>query len=328
MLNFVCISLSFDWPTIIISGLVGALLSWFLTLLISFLKSSSRKTQIITCRIEEKSFYSLSSDCIKVQVTFNGVECDRGLTVLRFALINHSNSSLNYENNFDEPVLIKSDKYDILDAGVLNPMPTRSKVWVDDNGKVHIKWGLWKKGESIRLRLIGRPLSGETGGLDSDVSFYDSLKYNLRSDSVENVVSNRPSLKKLIISLFLILLFCFCLQYCFIAKDSSNRLYSFDYSGESVTGVLEYNEEKDSFIICLPDSSNTASQLFSLKKHPRIIVSNTIGEGIFLLILYGSMFFLLSGICIFLSYIANQKDKNKMFSENYDNANNSNDLEE
>ena len=219
MLNSVCFSLSFDWPTIIISGLVGALLSLFLTFLSSFFKSSRRKTQIVTCRIEEKSFYSFASDCIKVQVTFNGVECKRGLIVLQFALINQSNDSLSYQKSFYWPILIKSEKYVILDAIVLNPMPTKSEVWIDNNGKVNIKWGLWKKGETIRLQLIGQPLPPENTASDSELSFYDSLKYNIRSDSVENVAPIRPNLNKLILIIFFASLFSFFLQYYFVAKD-------------------------------------------------------------------------------------------------------------
>lgn len=304
---------TFDWLTILISSFVGALISWLISKIVLLFKPTHLKPFISTRRIKENSFSPFSNDGIEVHVDYKGFYCREGLSVMQFDLLNRGGKSISFDKDFYGPLLIKSESFKILDAKVLNPGSINSEVSINDEGSVCVKWGLWKKGESIRIQLIGQPSSQIESEDPGFLSFYDSLRYNLRSDCIDSIVVDRPSLRNSIVVLFFIALFSFGVLYFFVARDSSVHYYTFDISGETVSGFLEYNKANDSFMICSRDSLYSRDRIFSFERHPEIIVSNTISEGMLFLIICVAMFFMTSIIAVGDYLIESYKDKNKMF---------------
>ena len=306
-----------DWKSTLFGAVVGAIVSVLIQAIIKLFKPGKSDYHLsLDIKGGEKHFSSLESDDVSINVKYRGVSIEGEMAVLEIELYNDGRKAISFANHFNRPIYLKSDDYTIVSAKAVDSEKVGAKISKKEDGTICISWDLLKSDESIRLQLIGQRKDETKKRWQKDQApFYNSLKFNVRSDCVDYLVSGGPSIKKMIM-MMVIGVIIMAVMHIFLFIEPEKKNYKFQVKGEIATGVLVYDRDNDVFVVQQVDSL-TVSDGMSLVKQPNVElrVSFIRGRTVSLIINYLGFIILIIILGIIVSLSNKHNDKRKAFDE-------------
>lgn len=301
-----------EWPSIIIGGVIGALIPVLVKWFFSLFRTHKEKYHLSLFLKESASYKTMNEGDVEVDVRYKGEVYNGSLSVIEIGLVNDGLDDISYVNRFDRPIQIQSSAYKIVDAQYIGDPEIKANISLAE-GSVQIEWGLLKKDEMIIVRLVGEYLGGEDQRKER-TSFYDSLSFSVRSDCVDCITPRRVSFRYLAVMSFIASLLFGVIMYFSGAKPhTSDEVYTFKFGEQVVSGTLEYDEVTEIYTLSDPDSLARQNKLLDFKRYPRIVVSRSwqYGTFVFITCLGGWLFMLIISAVLVIS--DRKKDNQKLF---------------
>lgn len=306
-----------DWVSTIIGAVVGAIIIWLLGVILRLFKPSRQNYHISLYKLgEEATFVSSIKGDLTVDVRYKGESYEGAVSILNIELMNDGKNDISYVNHFNRPILLKSNKYKIINAYELEGTDIRTNVSLNDDNTVSISWDLLKQKESIRVQLIGQLINEEKS--DNKVnpypSFFDSLQFNVRSDCVDYIMPGRLSYKMVAAYLTLFIAIIAILHIFFSLREISNvEEYTFLVGENVVSGALSFDSERNRYVISDVDSLDFGA--FDFHKHPVVSVSvtNRRGTAAYLIFSYTAIIAFFWLFAFLFHMLSRSEDRKKVF---------------
>lgn len=300
-----------DWKSTLFGAVAGSLVSLLIPVLKKLFWPSRQEFHIsLLKRGEEKCLSSVESYGVSIDVKYKGESLKGDFSILEIDLFNDGKKAISFSNHFNRPIYLKSDEYRIIGANTINSSSIGAIVSSKDNGIYSISWDLLKQNEFIRIQLVGQRNTERKKAEKTQSPFYDSLKFNVRSDCVDYLDTRDHSFH--FITPFLIALILVLGSLHILLFDSPQpRNQHFRINDEVATGYLVYDKSCDIFILQQEDSLFVNEQL-SNDTYPFVDLQTPVfNRTTFLLIVYCSciVFILILDLCLSLSSKHNEKQK-------------------
>lgn len=306
-----------DWKSTLFGAFVGALVSLLIQSFIKLFNPGKSEYHIsLEQRGDEKHYSSIEGDGVSIDVKFQDVKIVGEIAVLEIELYNDGRNAISFANHFNRPIYLKSDDYKILSAKTVDDSIVGANISSKEDGTICISWDLLKRKESIRIQLIGQRKDSVREKRKNDLSpFYNSLKFNVRSDCVDYLVTGGPSVKRML-SLMIPGIIIMAILHIFLFDEPKTKEYNFRVNGEVTKGVLVYDKDNNVFVVQPLDSLSLSDQ-FSLEKQPKVDLRVTFlrGRTISLIIYYLGFILLIVVFGAIVSLSNKQYDKRKAFEE-------------
>lgn len=305
-----------DWPTIIISAVIGAFIPILIKSFVSLFKTHKEKYHISPVCKGSNTYKSMTNGDVSICIHYKNEIYDGSLSVVEIGLVNDGLNDISFANHFDKPILLRSSDYKIIDVQDVSDPTIKSKISLNEENMISISWELLKKNESVSIRLVGKP--EEDGNLKrkSD-SFYDSLSFSVRSDCVDYIAPRRISFVRCAILSFIIIALIGGICSGIIYKTQTRpKIYTFSYEGHVFSGCLELDKESGMFLVNPADSLNRKYALWDFKRYPYITIAEDHNGSIVIIITFLGLW-IISLLVFALIIVSHNKEINnkKIFDD-------------
>lgn len=160
----------YDWLGFIITGLVGAFLSFLFSKLNSLFVIKRKKRCISKCLISSDIYRNLEKDGFKITVSYKDIIFEKPVSVLKIRLRNDGEEDILFSNCFSRNVYLRLDNHNIVEVTVssdsegINP----KAEYINDN-RWDLSWDLLKKDECFYVTIIVADEVKDLSGVNFDI---------------------------------------------------------------------------------------------------------------------------------------------------------------